>query len=62
MKSIHHIGRDNARTPMQWDNSLFAGFSDSNPWINVNENYKDINVALQMTDQYSILNYYRQPS
>lgn len=52
--------RDHARTPVQWDTSKNAGFSDANPWIPVNPNYKDINVASQIDDPNSILNYYRK--
>lgn len=52
-------GRDNARTPIQWNNSLNAGFSEVEPWINVNQNYKEINVNSQINDADSILNFYR---
>ena len=60
MNSIQHIGRDNARTPMQWNNKLNAGFSENKPWIKVNPNYKEINVENQINDQDSILNYYKK--
>jgi oligo-1,6-glucosidase/glucan 1,6-alpha-glucosidase len=60
MKSIHHIGRDNARTPMQWDDSKFAGFSKHEPWIGVNDNYKQINVSSQTNDKQSVLHYYKR--
>lgn len=60
LKIVHLNSRDNARTPMQWDNSAYAGFSLEHPWIKVNSNYKDINVANQEEDQLSILNYYRK--
>jgi glycosidase len=52
-------GRDNARTPMQWDNSNYAGFSNVTPWIMVNPNYKTINVASQMEDTFSVLYFYK---
>lgn len=53
--------RDNARTPMQWDDSENAGFSKENPWIKINSNYKvGINVAAQEADKHSVLNYFRQ--
>lgn len=58
-KGILAKGRDNARTPIQWDNSLNAGFSEVEPWINVNQNYKEINVNSQINDADSILNFYR---
>ncbi len=53
--------RDNARTPMQWDTSKNAGFSEEKPWIKVNDNYADgINVASQENDRGSVLNYFRK--
>ena len=52
--------RDNARTPMQWDDSVSAGFTDGTPWIKVNENCREINVASQEKDPNSVLNYYRK--
>ncbi|RIO44623.1 glycoside hydrolase family 13 protein [Staphylococcus nepalensis] len=51
--------RDNSRTPMQWDDSDFAGFSQVEPWFPVNPNYKTINVAQQQDDPDSILNFYK---
>lgn len=59
MKSIYHIGRDNARTPMQWDTSPNAGFSKGEPWIKVNSNYLQVNAFDQLNDKDSILNHYR---
>lgn len=59
MKSIYARGRDNARTPMQWDDTKNAGFTASEPWLKVNENYTRINVQECMTDSDSILHYYR---
>ena len=53
-------GRDNARTPMQWDASPYSGFSSVKPWLALNQKYKIINVALQEKDSNSILNYYRK--
>ena len=44
MESIYAKGRDNARTPMQWDDSVNGGFSKVKPWLKVNPNYIDINV------------------
>ena len=60
LKAIHIQSRDNARTPLQWDNSKFAGFSTTKPWININANYNKINVELQQDNSDSILNYYRE--
>ena len=51
--------RDNSRTPMQWDESLNAGFSKTEPWIGVSDNYESINAAAEDRDDSSILNYYR---
>ena len=59
-KGILAKGRDNARTPIQWDDSINAGFSLGNPWIEVNPNYKNINVKSQINDDDSILNFYRE--
>ena len=54
------ISRDNARTPMQWDDSLYAGFSSHSPWLGVNPNYKEINAASQMQDDTSIFRFYQK--
>lgn len=60
MKILRKRSRDNARTPMQWDNSKNAGFSAADPWINVNPNYIDINVECDKQDPDSILNFYKK--
>jgi oligo-1,6-glucosidase len=60
MEVIYEKGRDNARTPMQWDNSPQAGFTNGTPWIPVNPNYRAINVEQAQQDQNSILHYYRK--
>ena len=52
--------RDNGRTPMQWDSTMNAGFSKSNPWLPANENYKTINVKAQESGEGSCLNYFRK--
>jgi alpha-glucosidase len=57
---LARTGRDNSRTPMQWDSSANAGFSTAQPWLKVNPNYKQINVAKQQPDSGSILNFYRK--
>mgnify|MGYP000122984368 CR=1 FL=1 len=60
MEAIWKSGRDNSRTPMQWSNGKNAGFTDSNePWLKVNPNYKEINVAESMTDRHSIYHFYK---
>ena len=60
MDIISKKGRDNARTPMQWDDSENAGFTTGTPWFAVNPNYKTINAAAQVEDPDSIYNYYRK--
>ncbi|SES07733.1 glycoside hydrolase family 13 protein [Salipaludibacillus aurantiacus] len=60
MKSIYTKGRDNARTPVQWDDSPNAGFTTGEPWIKVNENYKKINAEKALREDQSIFHYYRQ--
>jgi oligo-1,6-glucosidase len=60
LKGVHRQSRDNARTPLQWDASKFAGFSSTKPWIDVNKNYDMINIELQQDNSDSILNYYRE--
>lgn len=57
--SINVKGRDNARTPMQWNATDNAGFSEGTPWLSVNPNYHKINVQSQIDDPDSILNTYR---
>jgi oligo-1,6-glucosidase len=53
-------GRDNARTPMQWDDSPNAGFSTGTPWLAVNPNYPQVNAAAERADPDSVFHYYRQ--
>lgn len=60
MECVKFIGRDNARTPMQWDSSENAGFTSGTPWLKVNPNYKEINAAAQTDDEDSVFNYYRK--
>ena len=57
---IRKKGRDNARTPMQWDASANAGFTAGTPWFYVNDNYREINVEAQEHDPDSLLNFYRR--
>ncbi|MFD3449331.1 alpha-glucosidase [Microbacteriaceae bacterium 4G12] len=60
MQSIYAKGRDNARTPMQWEDSEHAGFTTGQPWIQVNPNYKDINVKQALGDPQSVFHYYKK--
>lgn len=60
MDSIHAKGRDNARTPMQWDDTENAGFTSGSPWIRVNPNYREINARAQTADPHSIYHYYKK--
>ncbi|MCE7555204.1 glycoside hydrolase family 13 protein [Aliivibrio fischeri] len=60
MKGIHANSRDNARTPMHWDNSDNAGFTQGTPWIKLNPNYPEINVAAALEDKNSIFYHYQK--
>lgn len=60
MKCLMLRSRDNARTPMQWDDSKQAGFTEGEPWIKVNPNYKKINAAQQLEDSDSVFHYYQK--
>jgi glycosidase len=60
MRSLMAKGRDNARSPMQWDNTKNAGFTSGKPWYGVNKNYTEINVNESNADNNSVLNYYRK--
>lgn len=60
MKSLCVKSRDNARTPMQWDNSPGAGFTEGTPWCRVNPNYTKINAEEALKDQNSIFYYYKK--
>ena len=57
---ISYKGRDNARTPMQWDDSVCAGFTTGTPWIPVNPNYVKVNAKEQMSREDSVWNYYKK--
>lgn len=59
LEMINKEGRDNARTPIQWNDEINGGFSMKEPWLKPNPNYKEINVAQQDDDPDSILNFYR---
>ncbi len=60
MEAIQTRGRDNARTPVQWDDSDYAGFTTGTPWIGVNPNYKTINAKQQLADPDSVFHYYKK--
>ncbi len=60
MNAIRYIGRDNSRTPMQWDDTVNGGFTEGTPWLKVNENYKKINAAQALEDENSIFYYMKE--
>lgn len=60
MESIYAKSRDNARTPMQWDDGVNAGFTDGTPWMKVNPNYQNIHAAAQVGVPGSVFEYYRR--
>lgn len=60
LQRLWHGSRDSARTPVQWSDEEYAGFSNHKPWFYVNENYKEVNVKNQENDPDSVLNYYRK--
>jgi len=60
LEMVQRKSRDNSRTPMQWNSDKNAGFSDSNPWIKVNDNYSDINVNESLNDENSIYHFYQK--
>ncbi|WKD61207.1 Oligo-1,6-glucosidase [Corynebacterium ciconiae DSM 44920] len=60
MRFINAKGRDNARTPMQWDDSAHAGFTTGTPWLAVNPNYPEINAEAAVADPHSVYHHYRR--
>lgn len=60
LKVLQEKSRDNARTPMQWDSSENAGFTQGTPWIFVVDNYKDINVEKALKDKNSVFYHYKK--
>ena len=60
MRSIRAVSRDNARTPMQWDTSVHAGFTAGTPWLTVNSNFAEINAAAALDAPDSVFNFYRE--
>lgn len=59
-KAFRDTNRDNARTPMQWDDSEYAGFSKAKPWLKVNDNYKEINAKKAIEDPNSLYHFYQK--
>jgi oligo-1,6-glucosidase len=60
LAGVHAMGRDNARTPMQWDDSENAGFTTGTPWLAANPNYRTINVAADRAAAKSVFEFYRR--
>ena len=60
IKILNSKSRDNSRTPMQWNEDINGGFTKGNPWIKINDNYKDINVKKALEDKDSILYHYKK--
>ena len=60
MQSIYARSRDNARTPMQWDDTASAGFTTGTPWIKVGPDYETVNAKNEMADPDSVYNYYKK--
>lgn len=60
MAALRKMSRDNARTPMQWDDSPNAGFTTGTPWMTVNPNYREINAATQVNDPDSVFGFYKK--
>ncbi len=60
MEELKALSRDNCRTPFQWDDSEYAGFSTAQPWLSVNPNYTEINAATADKDPNSVLHYFRK--
>jgi oligo-1,6-glucosidase len=60
LDALRKMGRDNARTPMQWDASEHAGFTTGTPWIAVNPNHVEINAEAARADPDSVLHHYRR--
>lgn len=60
MDCLKARSRDNARTPMQWNDSENAGFTSGTPWIRVNDNYKKINAKEEMEKENSVFRYYQK--
>ncbi|MBO6258763.1 MAG: alpha-glucosidase [Succinivibrio sp.] len=60
LKVLNLHSRDHGRTPMLWDNSVNAGFSQAKPWLKIHQDYETLNVKAELADPDSTLNYYRK--
>ena len=60
LNCLKMVSRDNARTPMQWDDSANAGFTTGTPWIKVNSNYPKVNAKQEVSDPDSVFSYYKK--
>jgi len=60
LKKLNLLSRDNGRTPMQWDSTKNAGFSNETPWLPIHKNHTKVNVLTQENDQNSVLNHFRK--
>lgn len=60
LAAVNKRSRDNSRTPMQWDDSENGGFTTGKPWLEVNSNYREINIEAQQVSQNSLLQYYKE--
>ncbi|HSI67034.1 MAG TPA: alpha-glucosidase [Planococcus sp. (in: firmicutes)] len=60
MKGIKKTSRDHARTPMQWNSKPHGGFTEGEPWMDANPNYKWLNVEAQQKDPFSVLNFFKK--
>lgn len=60
LAGVAQMGRDNARTPMQWSSELHGGFTTGTPWIGVNENFRMINAAAERAEPESVFHHYRR--
>ena len=60
ISTLNYNSRENGRTPMQWDASEHAGFTDGTPWTRVNPNFPEINVAVQQDDPHSVLSHFKK--
>jgi len=60
LAGVHGMGRDNARTPMQWDASAHGGFTTGTPWIAANPNYLEVNVATDRAAEQSVFRFYQR--